>query len=124
LRKRENDLEETDMVKKEEKSKLESFLEKNFVDEKFFHEELKKKRPDLFLAKRKDDAEVLLARHLVVRRLELQMTQAEVSKRASIGFVTYQRMEMAKKDSNPTLKNIERVAKALSVQMADLLCTR
>lgn len=110
-------------MKKEAKTRLEKLLKNDFVTEKEYYKDLKKKRPDLFLPERRNDTEVILAKHLVQRRLELQMTQEEVSKKADVGFVTYQRMEMAKKSCNPRLKNIERVAKALRVQVEDLFCT-
>lgn len=76
---------------------------------------LKRRRPDLFDAKLQPSPRRRLAGRLLFLRQSLNLSQANLAKKAGIGVATYQRIEQCQPSSNPSLDVLEKLAIALKV---------
>ena len=81
---------------------------------------LKEKRPDLYERYKNPSPKMRLGMNLYQERTKLGLTQKKLAALAGIGFSTYQRIEEAQMVANPKMDVIEKLAKALKVEMQDL----
>jgi DNA-binding XRE family transcriptional regulator len=100
--------------------KANQFMKSFFLTEKDFLSNLRKTRPDLF---NDSNPKAVLARNLVIKRKMLHLSQKDVSIKARVPIATYQRLEAAKEESNPSLDGIIQVSVALHTTVGDLFST-
>ncbi len=91
-----------------------------FLSEKEHIENIKKKRPELFKLIENPTPKARLATNIYILRTSKKITQKDIADKAHIGLKTFQRIETAQPDSNPTQDVIEGLAKALKVDIQEL----
>ena len=91
-----------------------------FLTEKEHIENIKRKRPDLYKMLEKPSPKARLAANVYRLRNASKLTQKELADKAEIGLKTFQRIEMAQPNSNPTMDVIAGLAKALKVDIQEL----
>ena len=98
------------------KKKLDDF----FLTEKEHIENIKKKRPELYKLLENPSPKARLAANIYRLRNAHKITQKELADKAGIGLKTFQRIETAQPDSNPTMDAIAALAKSLKVDIQEL----
>jgi DNA-binding XRE family transcriptional regulator len=101
------------LVKKKKLSDL-------FLSEKEHVENIKRKRPDLYKLLANPTPKARLAANIYRLRKARKITQKELADKAGIGLKTFQRIETAQPDSNPTMDAIAGLAKAVGVDIQEL----
>ena len=91
-----------------------------FLTEKEHIENIKRKRPDLYKMLENPSPKARLAANIYRLRTAHKHTQKELADKAGIGLKTFQRIETAQPDSNPTMDAIAALAKALKVDIQEL----
>jgi len=91
-----------------------------FLSEKEHIENIKRKKPELYKLLENPSPKARLAANIYRLRNAHKMTQKELADKAGIGLKTFQRIETAQPDSNPTLDAIAALSKALRVDIQEL----
>jgi DNA-binding XRE family transcriptional regulator len=81
---------------------------------------LKKRRPDLYATLKRPSLRACIAFNVFNRRTKLKLSQSELAEKAGISRRAAQYIEDLNSRVSPSLDALEKVAKALKLEMTDL----